>query len=51
MLDFIPNIIIAEENDYITKLPDGEEVKKAIFSLSGNSAAGPDGFTRMFFQE
>lgn len=27
-----------------------EEVKKAVFDLSGDSAAGPNGFTKNFFQ-
>lgn len=27
------------------------EVKRAIFELNGNSATGPDDFTRLFFHE
>lgn len=33
------------------KIPDMEEVRKAVFELNGNKVAGPDGFTDMFFQK
>lgn len=32
------------------KLPDPEEVKQAVFELSSENAAGPNGFTSLFFQ-
>lgn len=50
MLDHIPNIISDSDNESIAKLPEKEEVKKIVFEFSGNSIAGPDGYTWSFFQ-
>ncbi|XP_049394714.1 uncharacterized protein LOC125859004 [Solanum stenotomum] len=51
MLDYIPLLISGEDNNAMIKLPDMEEVKMVVFQLDGNSAAGPDGFSGLFFQE
>ncbi|WMV51732.1 hypothetical protein MTR67_045117 [Solanum verrucosum] len=51
MLDYIPLLISGEDNDAMIKLPDMEEVNMAVFQLNGNSAARPDGFSGLFFQE
>lgn len=40
-----------EHNMELCRMPTREEVKGAVFDLSGESASGPDGFTDMFFQE
>ncbi|XP_060182406.1 uncharacterized protein LOC132612080 [Lycium barbarum] len=50
LLDHIPRLITAEQNAQINELPEGEEVKKAVFGLNSNSAGGPNGYTRKFFQ-
>lgn len=51
ILEYIPNLITDQENEDIVKLPDEEKVKEAIFSLNGNSAAGPNGFIGCYFQK
>nr|XP_009794930.1 PREDICTED: uncharacterized protein LOC104241686 [Nicotiana sylvestris] len=38
------------ENEYLTAIPDMEEIREAIFNLSQHSAASPDGFNGVFFQ-
>lgn len=51
MLKYIPRLITDEENEAMGRMPDMEEVKKAVFDLSGNSAAGPDGYIGKVFQK
>ncbi|XP_059311479.1 uncharacterized protein LOC132063063 [Lycium ferocissimum] len=46
----IVDIITKEHNHELVELPSEEEIKSAIFGLSGDSASGPDGFTGCFFQ-
>lgn len=50
MLESIPTIIALEENKQMIKLPNQEEVNKAIFQLNSISATSPDGFSSLFFQ-
>ncbi|XP_060195138.1 uncharacterized protein LOC132624361 [Lycium barbarum] len=50
LLDNIPKLITAEQNERINQLPEEEEVKKAVFGLNSDSAGGPGGFTGKFFQ-
>lgn len=50
MLEVIPTLISQEDNTHMTILSTEEEVKEAVFQLSGSSSAGPDGFTGYFFQ-
>ncbi|XP_057790907.1 uncharacterized protein LOC131008020 [Salvia miltiorrhiza] len=38
------------QNNLLTGIPLDEEIKAAVFDLGGDSAAGPDGFTGVFFQ-
>ncbi|XP_060204231.1 uncharacterized protein LOC132632349 [Lycium barbarum] len=45
ILECIPSIINHEDKLSITKCPQEEEIKDAIFDMSGDSAAGPDGFS------
>ncbi|XP_019252907.1 PREDICTED: uncharacterized protein LOC109231725 [Nicotiana attenuata] len=39
-----------EANAELVKLPTREEIKYVVFGLNGESAGGPDGFSRFFFQ-
>ncbi|XP_060211804.1 uncharacterized protein LOC132639369 [Lycium barbarum] len=50
ILDHVPRMVTEEQNDRITVLPNKEEVKEIVFKLNGESAAGPDGFTGLFYQ-
>ncbi|XP_060198172.1 uncharacterized protein LOC132627088 [Lycium barbarum] len=50
ILDCIPEIITAQNNDMLTRLPNEEEIKQAVFSMSKESSTGPDGYNGMFFQ-
>ncbi|KAL3529850.1 hypothetical protein ACH5RR_009172 [Cinchona calisaya] len=49
-LDFIPRIVTEEDNANLVTAPTMEEVKKAVFSLSSDSAVGVDGFNRVFYK-
>lgn len=40
----IPSLVTDEDNKMLTDLPSMDEVKEAVFSMDGNSVAGPDGF-------
>lgn len=44
----IPSIISEEDNYDLTRFPSEEEVKEAVWSLSPDSAPGPDGFSGYF---
>jgi len=35
MLQNIPALVTIEQNDFLTKLPDLEEVKQAVYELNG----------------
>ncbi|KAK6791948.1 hypothetical protein RDI58_011029 [Solanum bulbocastanum] len=50
LLQNIPNLIKAEQNEEMERLPTEDEVKKVVFSLNGDSASGLDGFSGQFFQ-
>ena len=49
LLHVIPNISTMIDNGKLEQVPSMEEVKKVIFDMDGDSAAGPDGFTGKFF--
>lgn len=51
MLDAIPYIITKDVNEEMTQLQGQDEIKKAVFALSGDSAAGPYGFISLFFKK
>lgn len=51
MLNVIPKLLSEEENDWLVRLPENDEVKKAVDELNRSSAAGPDGFSGLFFQK
>ncbi|XP_075086341.1 uncharacterized protein LOC142169044 [Nicotiana tabacum] len=42
ILECIPQIIIAHDNTLLTKMPDEEEIKQVVFSMSKDSSPGPD---------
>ncbi|GAA0142555.1 hypothetical protein LIER_35590 [Lithospermum erythrorhizon] len=49
LVDCIPTMISAEENEQLLAVPQLEEIKQVVFSLCKESAAGPDGFNGHFF--
>lgn len=49
LLDMVPQLIMEEHNQRLCELPTADEIKTAVFNLSGNSAPGPDGFSGSFF--
>ncbi|VFQ62046.1 unnamed protein product [Cuscuta campestris] len=51
ILKYIPLSISVEDNNFLTALPDNEEVKDAVWALNPNSAPGPDGFNGDFFRK
>nr|XP_033513005.1 uncharacterized protein LOC117277715 [Nicotiana tomentosiformis] len=50
ILECIPQIITAHDNTLLTKMPDEEEIKQVVFSMSKDSSPGPDRYNGMFFQ-
>ena len=48
-LEVIPRLISSHDNVMLEKIPSKEEVKLVVFSMDGDSAAGPDGFSGKFF--
>ncbi|VFQ88342.1 unnamed protein product [Cuscuta campestris] len=46
----IPNLITQMDNNNLTYLTDENEVKEAVWTLSADSAAGPDGFNGHFYK-
>ena len=49
LLHLIPSIITRKENRRLEASPSMEEVKRVVFEMDSESAAGPDGFTGKFF--
>nr|XP_027090500.1 uncharacterized protein LOC113711541 [Coffea arabica] len=49
LLHVIPNLSSEIDNTILEEVPSFEEVRKVIFEMDGDSAAGPDGFTGKFF--
>lgn len=50
ILDCIPQIITTHDNTMLTKMPDEEEIKQAVFNMSKDSSPGPNKYNGMFFQ-
>ncbi|XP_075103594.1 uncharacterized protein LOC142178164 [Nicotiana tabacum] len=50
LLNNVPSMVTMDQNLVLSRLPTIEEVRAAIFELSGESASGPDGFTGLFYQ-
>ncbi|XP_071933856.1 uncharacterized protein [Coffea arabica] len=49
LLGLIPSLIMGEDNMILEEVPTLEEVRRVVFAMDGESAAGPDGFTGKFF--
>ncbi|XP_043710215.1 uncharacterized protein LOC122659132 [Telopea speciosissima] len=49
LLDLIPRLVTDADNEMLMMVPPMEEVRKAVFGLSCDSAPGPNGFTGHFF--
>ena len=49
LLGHIPALIPQTENDCLVQELSFDEMKQAIFQLDGQSTAGADGFTGLFF--
>ncbi|XP_019423006.1 PREDICTED: uncharacterized protein LOC109332480 [Lupinus angustifolius] len=47
----IPNLVSEEDNRQLAAIPSNEEIKKAVFSMNGDGAPGPDGFGGCFYQD
>nr|XP_027127799.1 uncharacterized protein LOC113743944 [Coffea arabica] len=45
----IPRLIQESDNELLERVPSMEEVRRVIFAMDGDSAAGPDGYTGKFF--
>lgn len=50
LLNHIPILVFEESNRTINDMSTREEVKKIVFELNGDSAYGPEGFIRQFFE-
>ncbi|VFQ80908.1 unnamed protein product [Cuscuta campestris] len=50
VLDMIPRLVTDDDNDRLCAVPEMEEVKTAVFAMDSRSAAGPDGFTGVFYK-
>ncbi|VFQ70881.1 unnamed protein product [Cuscuta campestris] len=48
---YIPTTITKQDNNFMRRLPEVEEVGEAIWSLNPDATAGPDGFNGRFFKE
>ncbi|XP_047264438.1 uncharacterized protein LOC124896733 [Capsicum annuum] len=51
MLEEIPKVVTEEQNTKIMRIPDEEEVKKAVMGLNRDRAGGPNGMTGAFYQD
>lgn len=46
----IPQLVTDEMNEFLCRMPDEQEVKKAVDALNKDASAGLDGYTASFFQ-
>ncbi|XP_070041117.1 uncharacterized protein [Nicotiana tomentosiformis] len=50
LLNNVPSMVTMDKNLELSRLPTIEEVRAAVFELSGESSSGPDGFSGLFYQ-
>lgn len=50
-LDIIQSLPPNVDYEHLCVAPEAEEIRRAVFSISGDSTPGPDGFTAVFFQK
>ncbi|XP_060177952.1 uncharacterized protein LOC132607890 [Lycium barbarum] len=50
LLQHVPSMVTQEFNNQLISMPTLEDVKKAVFELSGESLSGPDGMIGSFYQ-
>ncbi|XP_060182970.1 uncharacterized protein LOC132612915 [Lycium barbarum] len=50
LLQHVPNMVTQEKNQILTSMPTLEDVKNAVFDLSGDSSGRPDGMIGAFYQ-
>ncbi|XP_019430032.1 PREDICTED: uncharacterized protein LOC109337507 [Lupinus angustifolius] len=48
--EVVPSLVHEEENQNLTKMPDDDEIRTAVFALNGDGAPGPDGYGGCFYQ-
>ena len=51
LLTVIPNLVSAEDNNFLNRSITLEEVRMVVFSMNHDKAQGPDGFQVFFFQK
>ncbi|VFR01649.1 unnamed protein product [Cuscuta campestris] len=50
ILNHIPSLITNDDNNMMSAIPDEMEIRKAVWDLNPNSAAGPGAFNGCFFR-
>lgn len=50
MLNNIPKLLTDEDNIEMERWPEEGEIREVVFELNKDSASGPDGFSREFYQ-
>ena len=49
LLNLVPSMIMGKDNKILKEVSDMEKVRRMLFAMDRESAAGPNGFTRKFF--
>lgn len=49
-INCIAHVLIPEDNEGLTMIPEEEESRREVFAIDPNSAPGPDGFGGQFYQ-
>lgn len=51
ILNCIPQLITCDDNESLCVIPSESDIRDTVFSMSVDSAPGPDGFTGAFYQK